>query len=235
VRRSNDNAESDFSEADINGGALAAWVGAGNSGFIPTWYDQTGNGRNLFQGTAGQQPRLVSSGAVTLENSRPVLEFFNSRTDFLTTGNQGLGLPMDFYIVGRYRSFSGCAGSAIRGFLHRTGTSSGGLMVRENCGTIQFANTTALQTGASDVTTTRRIFNFYFDSGASSLFIVDNTTLISGNIGTSSPTGGFALATDAQIATRGGEVNFQEVIVYPSSQSRRVDIRSAINNHYKVF
>tara|TARA_R110002020_G_scaffold396720_1_gene606865 strand:+ start:871 stop:1719 length:849 start_codon:yes stop_codon:yes gene_type:complete len=64
VRRSSDNAESDFNVSGVNSGALVAFVGSGNDGFVETWYDQSGNSNDLTQTTAGEQPKIVSSGSL---------------------------------------------------------------------------------------------------------------------------------------------------------------------------
>ncbi len=63
VRRSNDNAEQDigFSGNSFDSASLASFVGA-NSAFVTTWYDQTGNSRDMLQATAGRQPRIVNAG-----------------------------------------------------------------------------------------------------------------------------------------------------------------------------
>jgi hypothetical protein len=74
VRRSSDNAEIDigFIREGLDVVTLLAFVGAG-SGFITTWYDQSGNGRNATQTTAGAQPRIVNAGAIETTNGRPNL------------------------------------------------------------------------------------------------------------------------------------------------------------------
>ena len=233
VRRSSDNAEADFTEAEISGGSLVSWVGGGNDGFVRTLYDQSGNARNMNQTTAGRQPKLVSSGAVILEGGKPTLEFANARDDFLTTGNIGINVPVDAYLVGRYRSFSGSTG--IRALLGRAGTNSG-LYIREQFNFLQVGNGADVynSSSATYLNTVRRIWNAYFDSGANSLFFVDDTQVASGNAGTNNPTG-FALATDAQLAGRSGDVNIQEVVFYGASQAKRADLRSAINLYYSVF
>ena len=77
VRRSSDNAESDFTAAEITDGTLTAWTGA-NDGFVVTWYDQSGNAKHATQATAGNQPRIVNSGAVELLFSRPAIKPSNS-------------------------------------------------------------------------------------------------------------------------------------------------------------
>jgi hypothetical protein len=77
VRRSNDNAEQDIGFAlsnNLDTSALTTFVGA-NNGFVVTWYDQSGNGYNLTQSTAGNQPQIVSSGSVFLENNKPSIDF----------------------------------------------------------------------------------------------------------------------------------------------------------------
>lgn len=61
VRRST-GGEQDFSASEITSGALATYVGAGNDGFVKTWYDQSGNGNNATNTTTSEQPTIVSSG-----------------------------------------------------------------------------------------------------------------------------------------------------------------------------
>jgi len=83
VRRSGDNAESDFGFVNgaVNTSSMAAFCVAGGGtqhGFVTTWYDQTGNGRHLLQTTAANQPQIVTSGAVNTENSKPVMTFDGS-------------------------------------------------------------------------------------------------------------------------------------------------------------
>lgn len=79
VRRSSDNAASNvgFSEMDYDAVSLTAYVGA-NSGFIKTWYDQSGNGRNLTQATNSNQPRIRNSGTNDLINSRLTIKGSNT-------------------------------------------------------------------------------------------------------------------------------------------------------------
>ena len=64
VRRSSDNAEADFGfvKGYIDSSAIVDFVGAGNSGYVTTWYNQYVGGNNAVQATAGNQPIIVSSG-----------------------------------------------------------------------------------------------------------------------------------------------------------------------------
>lgn len=86
LRRSSDNAESDFgfkSTGDLNTAAITTWL-AGANGFVRTWYDQSGNGRNATMTTTDNQPALIISG----QNGKPVLRFdgSNDRLD-VTAGD----------------------------------------------------------------------------------------------------------------------------------------------------
>jgi hypothetical protein len=62
---------------DLDTAALMAFVGAGN-GFVTTWYDQSGNGRNATQTDPTLQPRIVSNGAIETQNGRPAPRFDGS-------------------------------------------------------------------------------------------------------------------------------------------------------------
>ncbi len=83
VRRSTDNVEQDINAvatADSNNNrwidttALLTFIGSA-SGFVTTWYDQSGNGRNAVQTTAGNQPRIVNAGVLETQGGRPSLWF----------------------------------------------------------------------------------------------------------------------------------------------------------------
>ena len=71
--------------AQLNQGALqpyqqtVATANQGN-GFVTTWYDQSGNARNVTQATAGSQPSIVTSGVVNTVNSKPSLLFGGSQS-----------------------------------------------------------------------------------------------------------------------------------------------------------
>lgn len=235
VRRSSDSAEADFTGTEVTNGTLAAWVGAGNDGFVRSLYDQSGNGRHMGQSTSGRQPKLVSSGALILEEGKPTLEFQNSRGDLLTTGTGfTAGPPLDAYLVLRQRVLN--AGTGIRGFMNSAGSSTNAGL-RDSFGFLEMANSTPLGFGssASIVNTVRAIWNPYFDNGTNSSLRRNGSPVGSaGNAGTNTISG-LALATDAQIANRSGDVNIQEAVFYGAEQSRRANIVSGMNEYYSVY
>lgn len=71
VRRGSDNTEKDFFSTE----GVAAWVGAGNDGFVTKLYDQGGKGNDWTNDTTGQQPKLVNNGALITLQSKPMMDF----------------------------------------------------------------------------------------------------------------------------------------------------------------
>ena len=79
VRRSSDNATTNigFYRYTIDTDAILRFVGTG-SGFVTTWFDQSGNGVNISQASAGSQFNIVTSGSLHYEGNDVVL---NAATD----------------------------------------------------------------------------------------------------------------------------------------------------------
>ena len=79
VRRASDNTEQDigFVNNQLDTATLTTFC-SGTNGFVKTWYDQSGNGRDASQTTAANQPQIVSSGSVILENNKPSVDFDGS-------------------------------------------------------------------------------------------------------------------------------------------------------------
>lgn len=73
VRRSSDNTTQDIgfdANGDLDTTSLLSFV-SGGSGYIRTWYDQSGHGYHQQQTTNANQYRIVNSGAVETKNNRP--------------------------------------------------------------------------------------------------------------------------------------------------------------------
>ena len=81
VRRSTDNAELDIGfapDGSFDASALTGFIGAA-SGFVAAWYDQSGNGLDMTQATAGSQPRIVAAGAMETRNGLAAILFASSQ------------------------------------------------------------------------------------------------------------------------------------------------------------
>jgi hypothetical protein len=80
VRRSSDNTTLDVgfkADGTLDTASMLSFVGAGN-GFVPIWYDQSGNGNNQSSTTLIRQPQIVSNGSLITQNSKPGLYFSNN-------------------------------------------------------------------------------------------------------------------------------------------------------------
>lgn len=89
VRRSSDNAEQDIgftSAGGLNTAALLAFVGAGN-GLVTRWNDQSGNGFNVSNTTAANQPPIVSSGTLRSINGLAAPYTNGTNTNYRLSGN----------------------------------------------------------------------------------------------------------------------------------------------------
>jgi len=100
VRRSSDNDEANFTPEEVSSGSVQSWVGAGNNGFVTTWFDQTGSGSNFVQTTSANQPAIVSGGALVTDQSRPALSFTPDQR-MTTSQSVNLGTQMSLFVVAR--------------------------------------------------------------------------------------------------------------------------------------
>jgi len=103
VRRSSDNTEQDIGFASngiIDTAALLSFVGVGN-GFVTTWYDQSGNARNIMQTTGGNQPQIVFTGAIVKRNGFPCVRYSASSNTMalVTASNYSVPADITFSVV----------------------------------------------------------------------------------------------------------------------------------------
>lgn len=85
IRRDSDNTEQDFntlSNGNLDIASISSFIGAANA-FVTKLYDQSGNGRDLSQSTAGQQPQLQFS----VLGSLPGLLFTAANNTVLNTAS----------------------------------------------------------------------------------------------------------------------------------------------------
>lgn len=102
VRRSSNNNVLDIgfdSNGDLDTAALTSFC-SGTDGFVTQWYDQSGNGRNASQGTALNQPKIVSSGSVINLNGKPTVQFNNNQ--ILTRASFNLSQISIFTVINKY-------------------------------------------------------------------------------------------------------------------------------------
>jgi hypothetical protein len=93
VRRDSDNAEQNigFVNNVLDTSSLLSFVGS-STGFVKTWFDQSGNGNNLTQTNTSRQPYIVNTGILEQYNNMPVIYFpvrnrFISNTAIFSAGS----------------------------------------------------------------------------------------------------------------------------------------------------
>ena len=109
VRRSSDNAELDIGWVgnELDTAALLAHVGAG-SGYVVTWYDQSGNESHATAATDANEPRIVNAGVLDVADDGRAQLVFNGSSNLLISA-KSTTLAQSF-IIG---SFAGAAASGV--------------------------------------------------------------------------------------------------------------------------
>jgi len=240
VRRSSDDTTADFTADEVEDGTLAAWVGAGNDGFVATWYDQSGNDRDATQATAGSQPQIVDNGSVVTEGGKPAIEFDGS-DDFLDIGSLGISgnSPRSVFASVSKASYPSPTGSPFLG--RRTGVAVDGQLFELCIESGQFVvrvSGNALFADASN-NLQQRLWGVLFSSGNASEIKVfkDGSQLsyTSGNDKTlDTLDSDFAIGSGTLLSS---DVYYdgtmQELIVYPSDQTaNRTAIEGNLCWHY---
>jgi hypothetical protein len=235
VRRASDNAESDigFVSGQLDTSTLETFC-SGTDGFVTTWYDQSSNGNNATQSTAANQPQIVSSGSVILENGKPSIDF-NGSQGLLTTS----ALP-SFIESSNFTVLNRDANSANRYFGNSVQPNGGtydltdeyGIRVRG--GNKIFANTNLVQ----------HLVNFVLPSGSTD--VLDTLLYINGASQTSTASQGEPINFSSELYLIGGTYDgsqvfmydgkIQEIVHYPSDQSsNRSGIETNINSQYQIY
>lgn len=242
VRRSSDNAESDFTATEITDGTLTTWTGA-NNGFVVTWYDQSGNANNATQSTAGSQPQIVSSGTVLTKGSLPAITFDGSNdylyknsgvintTSISTFGVSSGTASASGTLFGSSDTATSLNGGIVVSIDART-TPNRNMFIRNNSGTLYFAD---LSTARNDAN--QRLLTSFIDS-SKNMSAFDNGA----TGGTDTYTGttlSDAVVVGAQYVS--GFTSYlngtiQELILFNTDESaNRTDIESDINGHYSIY
>jgi hypothetical protein len=236
VRRSSDNTESDFTATEVSDGTLATWVGAGNDGFVRTWYDQSSNGNNATQSTAATQPTIVSNGTLVTEGGKPAISF---NGDVLQRNGNSLSFPVFTFSVVK------STGNGIRAYL---GSGANQLAFGQQQGG-SFAPVNSFWAWAPSQASTFGLLNSYNSNRNLHSYWIPNATesewkwylntVESGSPGLTSgaPTG--ASLTLIGFNGSGNEYwqgPIQEILIYQSDQSaNRNGIEANINAHYSIF
>jgi hypothetical protein len=228
VRRT-DLTESDIgftAAGNLDTTALLAFTGTGalDNGFITTWYDQSGNGRNALQSTAVRQPQIVSAGAILLQGGKPTINHISS-TDLKIATFLDMGTTYTILGVIKFNAYN-------REFIGKTTPWSYAIYNK----TVGF-DTEARQSVAN-VSLNLGLDYMLFETYR------NGTTTINAYKNTSGATATYAANNNFDFKSLSGEEvdlynfvgNMSEVVIYTSNQSsNRTGIESNINTYYAIY
>lgn len=231
VRRSSDNTEQDIG-FDINGNldesALTTFVGA-NNGFVTTWYDQSGNGHNLAQSTALNQPQIVGSGTVLKRNSKPILQ--TDGNSFLTNSTIPSWGSVNSIFFNLYLTSTRGNVSMMSSF---NTSQNQHFPSRETNGTNRYYDSLSNIT-ASALPTALNLISIFENSGVLNVWENNAQLVNNGTADTGTATGLYLFRRAAGSGLPNG-YGIPEVIIYSSNQlSNRAGINSNINTYFSIY
>lgn len=232
VRRSSDNAETNigFSNNQLDTTALLAFCGAGN-GFVTIWYDQSGNTNDANQTTTANQPRIVSSGVVELEGTKPTLSYYNG-----TCGLNIASIPFTGATTISFFSVANAKAAEQYEMLFTVGGSASNINIRR-AGAMEYylGPLPTSATNGISVNNIMRLFNI-IKNGLSYDYRINTSVDVQGTY--SSDAG--LNAAQTMVGARYDGYNWQgtisEMIIYKIDQSNnRTAINNDINSNYTIY
>jgi hypothetical protein len=239
VRRSSGSpSTADFTAAEVADGTLESWVGAGNNGFVRTWYDQSGNGNDATQATDGVQPRIVTSGVLERDpavTGRPTIRF-GLVTSRLVTPTISFASNCAIFAVTKHTNsastwsfFFGHTQSGARFYVGKAANSSGSPAVHLKFAGANFETLTGTDMIAKTVSYWQQgtgISQYRLNNGTTTS--LTNGSLASNGISIGGP------AVDNTDNPWYGPI--QEFIYYPNSQvNTYANIMTDINAYYSIY
>jgi len=235
VRRSSDNAEQNigFSGGNLDTTALTTFC-SGTNGFVTTWYDQSGSGVNATQTTAVNQPQIVSSGNILLQNVKPTIVFSGFANSLTLSSNiYNNTTPKDtFCVFNTTDTDAVIVGGFNGGFLDSYGN---GVYISSTIKSSQIAASVGVLLNSTITPSGRYLVNSKMVSGQNELFVDSISKATSTNNqqfqNYTNKIGGDAFGFEAFL-----NGNTQEIIIYASNQdANRTGISSNINTYYGIY
>lgn len=233
VRRDSDNAEAEigFAGGELDTKALSDHCGSAN-GFVDTWLDQSGNGNDITQATADNQPKIYDGSAVESTMGKPSVRFIAASTTYLD------GLYLTNQTTSTYFSVEDRNGTNYNSWAPDWGDNTivthgdvyaGGWLV----GVRAFDAGWLQRPGAAPSIQDERLI-YWLRDGSGSELGVNGSSVATGTQDTASHNR-LRLGTRAGLTTpNNGYIS--EFIMYATDQSdNRADIESDMNDFYSIY
>ena len=219
VVRSSDSVSSSIGftlNGDLDTETLLSFIGP-NTGYVKTWYDQSGYNAHATQSVTTYQPIIVSSGTLVTLNNKPSISFSN-RNLLLTSPAPVISFFTTFRPNTDYGVFLG--GQVDWGFFARGGINLEGFRYT--------AGNTYVNGGSTLVTKTYAGTLAAFPLNTVALATILNVGGVSSRMG---------IATlPAYGQTYNANLTISEILTYKDDQTEnRTSIESSINTYYTIF
>ena len=204
------------------------------NGFVETLYDQSSNGNDVDQGTAGSQPAIVKNGGQVKVRNRASIKF-DGTDDFLERATYTQGAlaqintifsvaKLDTYADENRKVYDGHSSTARNMlFLSTNGNGEFG----------HYAGTVA--TTGEDADANQHLFTSRLN-GTASRFYIDGVQKSTSNTGSFAMQGITIGANHDQTTNNCWKGDIQEIIVYNSDQNDdRANQQDDINNYYTIY
>lgn len=232
VRRSSDNTTLNvgFNGAgELDTAALLAFVGSG-SGYVDTWYDQSGSGNNWTQATLGSQPRIVNAGVLDTFAGKPAIWMVSNSTGLVSTTYHFLqsaqtvvfSFKRDASMAGNYSGVIGTQRSSRMGL----GFSNIGQPNAQQLGSADKSMFDPWAGDANGINARWSVMGFAtrYGQGANSIIDIQNT--LDGSHGVNMSLGGMGGAPTASYIGSNAQTGYiHELVAYPSflpTQNRKL-------------
>ena len=220
-----------FTSAEVFDGTLVTFADLGDgSATVQRWYDQSGNGNNIFQSTSSFQPLIVSGGVLLADGLK-----FDGTNDFFDCGfSHGTTSAQSIFAVAQTSDLT-----ANRMLVDGRDANDDGIgmfyltssdYVRFHVDAIDVFSNTSLSAN------TEYLFSGLFGS-TTSTFYEDGTQTDTdtGAPASSSSTTNYHIGRAAYTSGSFWQGSIQEVIIYPDDQSaNQAGIDGNITTHYGI-
>jgi|TARA_R100000458_G_scaffold31328_1_gene28740 hypothetical protein len=200
-------------------------LGSADNALVATWKDQSGNGRDITQTSAGKQPVLVLSGSLTTENGVTALDFASDRLQHSDASSYSQ--PNTYLCVAQSDATSG-------NDYMTDGDGSGGrqLVVHTGGKKSHWAATFASSSESSD--TDQHLWFSVFDGSDSVLGIDGGANVLTSSPGTQSQSG-FTVGARCS-GSNYWDGRIQEIIYYTGDhEATRTGMEFDVNRYFGIF